>query len=101
MYRSKQVLSQFSIYALILCLIVSNGWAGYKRINEPNPADPMAVKIYQLDNGLTVYPREGEGHDIKFRREIKTVKTQDNARPSSQHDPVRRNGTLTIWTHAF
>ena len=58
MYRSKQILSQLSIYALILCLIASTGWAGYKRINEPNPDDPMAVEIYQLDNGLTVYLTE-------------------------------------------
>ena len=32
--------------------------ADFKRINKPNPKDPMAVAIYELDNGLKVYLTE-------------------------------------------
>ena len=91
MYRSKQVLSQFSIYALILCLIASTGWAGYKRINEPNPADPMAIEIYQLDNGLTVYLTENH-EEPRFYAEI-------SIRAGSKHDPSDATGIAHYLEH--
>ena len=91
MYQSKQILSQLSIYALTFCLIVSNGWAGYERINEPNPADPMAVKIYQLDNGLTVYLTENR-EEPRFYAEI-------SVRAGSKHDPSDTTGIAHYLEH--
>ena len=91
MYRSKQILSQLSIYVLILCLIASTGWAGYKRINEPNPNDPMAVAIYQLDNGLTVYLTENR-EEPRFYAEI-------SVRAGSKHDPSDATGIAHYLEH--
>ena len=91
MYRSKQILSQLSIYILILCLSASTGWAGYKRINEPNPNDPMAVDIYQLDNGLTVYLTENR-EEPRFYAEI-------SVRAGSKHDPSDATGIAHYLEH--
>jgi hypothetical protein len=44
--------------ALGAAVLPGSALAGFKRINQPNPADPMAVEIYQLDNGLKVYLTE-------------------------------------------
>ena len=94
MYRSRQILFQLSTYTLILSLVASTGWAGYKQINEPNPADPMAVEIYQLDNGLTVYLTENH-EEPRFYAEI-------SVRAGSKHDPVRRNRHRSLsGTHAL
>ena len=91
MYRSRQILSQLSIYALIFSLIASTGWAGYKRINESNPADPMAVEIYQLDNGLTVYLTENR-EEPRFYAEI-------SVRAGSKHDPSDATGIAHYLEH--
>ena len=91
MYRSKQILSQLSIYALIFSLIASTGWAGYKRINESNPTDPMAVQIYQLDNGLTVYLTENH-EEPRFYAEIAV-------RAGSKHDPSDATGIAHYLEH--
>ena len=91
MYRNKPILFQLSIYALILSLIASTGWAGYKRINEPNPDDPMAAQIYQLDNGLTVYLTENR-EEPRFYAEI-------SVRAGSKHDPSDATGIAHYLEH--
>src|SRR6266542_4312262 len=65
--------------AVVLVAGQISGLAGYKRINQPNPKDPMAVQIYELDNGLTVYLTEN--HETpRFHAEIAV-------RAGSKHDP--------------
>ncbi len=79
------------IIAFTLVLVTSTGWAGYKRINKPNPADPMAVHIYQLDNGLTVYLTEN--HETpQFYAEIAV-------RAGSKHDPAESTGLAHYLEH--
>lgn len=91
MYRNKPILFQLSVYTLILSLIASTGWAGYKRINEPNPDDPMAAQIYQLDNGLTVYLTENR-EEPRFYAEI-------SVRAGSKHDPSDATGIAHYLEH--
>ncbi len=89
--QSKPILFQLSVYLLIFSLIASTSWAGYKRINEPNPADPMAVEIYQLDNGLTVYLTENH-EEPRFYAEI-------SIRAGSKHDPPDATGIAHYLEH--
>ena len=42
---------------------------GYRRINTPNPDDPLAAHIYELDNGLQVYLTENH-EEPRFYAEI-------------------------------
>jgi predicted Zn-dependent peptidase len=65
--------------------------AGHRRINSPNPADPMAVQIYRLDNGLTVSLTEN--HDTpRFFAEIAV-------RAGSKHDPAESTGLAHYLEH--
>lgn len=83
-----------SLLGLILALGVLSwtpGQAGYKRINKPNPADPLAAQIYQLDNGLTVYLTEN--HETPwFHAEI-------TVRAGSKHDPAESTGLAHYLEH--
>ena len=66
-------------------------WAGYKRINPANPADPMAVQIYELDNGLTVYLTEN--HETpRFHAEFAV-------RAGSKQDPRESTGLAHYLEH--
>jgi predicted Zn-dependent peptidase len=78
--------------ALVLVLFASSPvWAGFKRINRPNPEDPMAVQIYELDNGLTVYLTEN--HDTpRFYAEIAV-------RAGSKNDPAESTGLAHYLEH--
>src|SRR6266480_4770004 len=58
--------------------------AGFKRINQPNPKDPMAVQIYQLDNGLTSYLTENH--------ETPRFEAQIAVRAGSKQDPAESTG---------
>ncbi len=74
-----------------LLLASPTSWAGYKRINAANPADPMAVQIYRLDNGLTVYLTEN--HDTpRFYAEIAV-------RAGSKNDPAESTGLAHYLEH--
>ena len=65
--------------------------AGYKQVNSPNPNDEMAVSIYQLDNGLTVYLTEN--HETpRFYAEIAV-------RAGSKHDPAESTGLAHYLEH--
>jgi len=66
-------------------------WAGYKVIHEPADNDPMAVTIYQLDNGLTVYLTENH-QQPRFYAEIVV-------RAGSKHDPAETTGLAHYLEH--
>src|SRR5437762_12853444 len=72
------------VIAVILALTPAAALAGFKRINQPNPKDPMAVQIYQLDNGLTVYLTENH--------ETPRFEAQIAVRAGSKHDPAESTG---------
>lgn len=74
----------------LLALSVSAG-ADYTRVNKPNPADPMAVHIYQLDNGLTVYLTENK-ETLRFYAEIAV-------RAGSKTDPADATGLAHYLEH--
>jgi len=67
--------------------------AGYKQINQPNPNDPMAVSIYQLDNGLTVYLTANH-ESPRFYTEIAT-------RAGSKQDPAESTGLAHYLEHVL
>src|SRR5215831_12264519 len=81
----------FFILALALAALPLSASAGYMRINKPNPADPMAVQIYQLDNGLTVYLTEN--HETpRFEAHIAV-------RAGSKNDPAETTGLAHYLEH--
>ena len=89
---------QFPRYFYLKMFILALGltaelslWAGYKRVNPANPADPMAVQIYELDNGLTVYLTEN--HETpRFHAEFAV-------RAGSKHDPRESTGLAHYLEH--
>ena len=91
MYQTRQALCSLSVFILILALTVSTAGASYKRLNEPNSADQMAVQIYQLDNGLTVYLTENH-EEPRFYTEI-------SVRAGSKHDPPEATGIAHYLEH--
>ncbi|MCZ6678036.1 MAG: insulinase family protein [Candidatus Poribacteria bacterium] len=91
MHQRRHFLFQLSIIVAIVSLIASTSWAGYKRINEPNPAGPMAVQIYQLDNGFTVYLTENH-EEPRLYAEIAV-------RAGSKHDPAETTGMAHYLEH--
>ncbi|MDO8909849.1 MAG: insulinase family protein [Pseudohongiella sp.] len=65
--------------------------AGYTRLYEPNPADPLDAHIYELDNGLQVYlTRNAE--EPRFYAEIAV-------RAGSKHDPADATGLAHYLEH--
>lgn len=81
---------------LSLAVVLTMAWtaqaeAGYKRINEPNPKDPMDVHIYELDNGLRVYLTENH-EKPRFYAEIAV-------RAGSRHDPAETTGLAHYLEH--
>ncbi|MBU6400073.1 MAG: insulinase family protein [Verrucomicrobia bacterium] len=77
--------------ATVLLLTAATSRAGYRQINRPNPADKMAVHIYRLDNGLTVYLTEN--HEApRFYAEIAT-------RAGSKEDPAESTGLAHYLEH--
>lgn len=91
MYQRRYVVFRIVFLLLILSLISSTSWAGYKRINEPNPADQMAVQIYQLDNSLMVYLTENH-EEPRFYAEI-------SVRAGSKHDATEATGIAHYLEH--
>src|SRR5204863_282697 len=65
--------------------------AGFKRINQPNPKDRMAVQIYQLENGLTVYLTENH--------ETPRFEAQSAVRAGSKQDPPESTGLAHYLEH--
>ena len=80
----------FAILICSLCLAVSGG-AEYKLVQPPDPADPMQVHLYQLDNGLTVYLSENH-EEPRFHAEIAV-------RAGSKYDPPEATGMAHYLEH--
>ena len=82
----------FPLFFLAVVLVFTSSlYAGYERINAPNPDDPMAVHIYRLDNGLTVYLTEN--HETpRFHAEIAV-------RAGSKNDPIEATGLAHYMEH--
>lgn len=66
-------------------------YAGYKVVHEPAANDPMAVTIYRLDNGLTVYLTENH-QQPRFYSEIVV-------RAGSKNDPPATTGLAHYLEH--
>ena len=80
-----------AILAVVLAALPLSALAGYQRINKPNPADPMAVEIYRLDNGLTVYLTENH--------ESPRFEAQIVVRAGSKNDPPDTTGLAHYLEH--
>ncbi|MFM1919010.1 MAG: hypothetical protein RLZZ303_644 [Candidatus Hydrogenedentota bacterium] len=74
-----------------LALFAPMAHAGYERVNQPNPDDPMAVRIYQLDNGLLVYLTENH--------ESPRIYTEIAVRAGSKQDPAESTGLAHYLEH--
>jgi predicted Zn-dependent peptidase len=77
--------------ALGLAVLPVSARAGYQRLNQPNPADPMAVEIYRLDNGLTIYLTENH--------ESPRFDAQIAVRAGSKNDPPETTGLAHYLEH--
>src|SRR6266550_450728 len=83
----------------ILCVAIAvvslsspvSALAGFKRVNQLNPKDPMAVQIYQLNNGLKVYLTENH--------ETPRFEAQIAVRAGSKHDPAESTGLAHYLEH--
>ena len=64
---------------------------GYRRINTPNPEDPLDAHIYELDNGLQVFLTENH-EEPRFYAEIAV-------RAGSKHDPADATGLAHYLEH--
>jgi len=84
----KNVLSLVALVAVVWSVPVD---AGYKRINKPNPKDPMNVHLFELDNGLQVYLTENH-EKPRFYAEI-------SVRAGSNHDPAESTGLAHYLEH--
>jgi predicted Zn-dependent peptidase len=89
-FSSRKFIS-LAILAVVLAILPVSALAGYTRINRPNPADPMAVEIYQLDNGLRVYLTENH-ESPRFEARIAV-------RVGSKNDPPETTGLAHYLEH--
>jgi len=74
----------FVALAIVLVTAPVSASVGFKRVSQPNPRDPMAVQIYQLENGLTVYLTENH--------ETPRFEAQIAVRAGSKQDPAESTG---------
>src|SRR2546428_9266877 len=77
--------------AVVILSTQISALAGFKRINQPNQKDPMAVQIYELDNGLKVYLTENH--------ETPRFEAQIGVRAGSKHDPAESTGLAHYLEH--
>ena len=90
MFSNRKFISLVTL-AIVLAALPVSALAGYTRINQPNPADPMAVEIYQLDNGLRVYLTENH--------EAPRFEAQIAVRAGSKNDPPETTGLAHYLEH--
>ncbi|MDE3001297.1 MAG: insulinase family protein [Gemmatimonadota bacterium] len=83
--------SSAMVFIAILGIFASGADGAYTRINEPGADDPMAVHIFRLDNGLTVYLTENR-QTPRFYAEI-------IVRAGSKHDPAESTGLAHYLEH--
>jgi len=90
MFSNRKFISLVTL-AIVLAALPGSALAGYTRINQPNPADPMAVEIYQLDNGLRIYLTENH--------ESPRFEAQIAVRAGSKNDPPETTGLAHYLEH--
>ena len=66
-------------------------WSQPELIEAPDPSDPMAVHVYRLENGLTVYLSEND-QKPRFHAEVAV-------RAGSKHDPETSTGIAHYLEH--
>ena len=71
--------------------VATTSWSQPTLIHAPDPADPMAVHVYRLKNGLTVYLSEND-QKPRFYAEIVV-------RAGSKHDPAVSTGIAHYLEH--
>src|SRR2546421_7593270 len=81
----------FVALAIVLVTAPVSASVGFKRVSQPNPRDPMAVQIYQLENGLTVYLTENH--------ETPRSEAQIAVRAGSKNDPPESTGLAHYLEH--
>ena len=79
------------LYALCFLVLAEALPAEYKLLHGPDPKDPMAAHIYQLDNGLTVYLTQNS-EEPRFYAEVAV-------RAGSKHDPQDATGIAHYLEH--
>ncbi len=79
------------LYALFFFVLAEALPAEYNLLHGPDPKDPMAAHIYQLDNGLTVYLTQNR-EEPRFYAEIAV-------RAGSKHDPQDATGIAHYLEH--
>ncbi len=84
-------LKRFSLLIAATLLLSVSSWADYKRINKPNPDDPLEVALFRLDNGLLVYLTENH--------ETPRFYTEIAVRAGSKHDPAESTGLAHYLEH--
>jgi predicted Zn-dependent peptidase len=74
-----------------LLFLIGPAAAEYKLVQAPDPADPMQVHIYRLDNGLTVYLTENH-QEPRFYAQVAV-------RAGSKNDPADATGLAHYMEH--
>lgn len=86
-----QLVRPLAFLPLLALALTTAATADYKLINQPNPNDPMAVSIYELENGLQVHLTEN--HETpRFYAEI-------GVRAGSKMDPAESTGLAHYLEH--
>src|SRR3989475_4860223 len=88
---SNRISSSCAAIALAILSTQRSARAGYKRINPPNPKDPMTAQSSQLDNGRKVYLTEN--------RETPRFEAQIAVRAGSKNDPPESTGLAHYLEH--
>jgi zinc protease len=91
MFLNRKSIAFIAIASALIVLPASSALAGYKQINTKSSADPMAVQIYQLDNGLKVYLTENH--------ETPRFEAQIAVRAGSKNDPAETTGLAHYLEH--
>src|SRR3989475_2387052 len=88
---SKRISNLCAAIAVVILSTQISARAGFKRINPANPKDPMAVQIYEVDNGLRVYLTENH--------ETPRFEAQIAVRAGSKNDPPESTGLAHYLEH--
>src|SRR5213594_2213648 len=89
--NSNRIASLCAAIAVVILSAQISARAGFRRINQANPKDPMAVQIYELDNGLKVYLTENH--------ETPRFEAQIAVRAGSKNDPPESTGLAHYLEH--
>ena len=79
------------IAAALAAAFAIPSWSQPELIEAPDPSDPMAVHVYRLENGLTVYLSKND-QKPRFHAEVAV-------RAGSKHDPETSTGIAHYLEH--